>query len=370
VSRAALDDAWKEWLVAQQRALELIQGAALDAPLDIVEGYRYVSRLAALALTIYVECDDPLWPRFELQLDPYARKFACDSPDTIYWRAPVSSRERYRVTGFAGDAPYTAIALQSDLYTGRTGRKGTLAQYSLDELSVGADGIFELTLGVEAGGPNPIALPDDVSDILIRQTVLDPSDRARAWVRIERLGGAPGPRPALTDAEWIEGMRKASLFLPSCIAMFLTMGRNWGRHVNAFRYQPARRNKQDAEGGDPHVDYFQGCWKLASGEALSIEFTPVREFRLWSFVACNSWSESLDYSGGWPVATNDRKALRDAEGRIRLILSDEDPGHPNWISTTGHREGLMLLRWLLATEPPAMPVTRVVRVDDIRAGRA
>lgn len=361
MSRVELDQAWSGWLQAQQKALDLINNANRLSPLDVVEGYRYVTRLSALALTIYVECDDPLWPRFELQLDPHARKFACDSPDTIYWRAPVTATDCYRLTGDVGSSPYTALAIQSDLYTGRTGRKGTLAQYSLE-------GKFDITLGGPQTGANWIPLPEDASDILIRQTVREQSERESARVHIERISGEPGVRPPLTEAQWIEGLRKASLFLPGCIAMFLAMANHWGANVNGFRYQPSQRNKRDAEGGDPHLDYFQGTWRLEPGEALLIDLTPPPEFRLWSFVACNGWSESLDYSGGSPVAINNSRAEVRADGSVRLILCDEDPQQPNWIGTTGHREGLMLLRWLFASEPPQHPVTQVVRVEELRSG--
>jgi len=70
------------------------------------------------------------------------------------------------------------------------------------------------------------------------------------------------------------------------------------------------------------------------------------------------------------VATNNHKAAPGADGRVRLVLCAEDPHQPNWIATTGHREGLMLLRWLLASDPPPQPVTRVVRVVDLESGQA
>jgi hypothetical protein len=370
MTRSEMLDAWNGWLQAQQQALDLVNGAGRTSELEIAEGYRYVTRLSALALETYVEADDPLWPRFVLQLDPHTRKFACDSPDTVYWRAPVAGGEQYRVRGRVGASPYTAIALQSDMYTGRAGRRGTLAQYSLDDFTIGGDGGFELTLG---GAPQPgnwIALPHDVTDILVRQTVLDSAARDSAAIEIERLTDEFGPRPPLTRRQWIDGLRKASLFLPNCISMFLAMAGTWSRHVNSFRHQPSARNRRDEAGGDPHVDYFQGSWRLEPREALLIEFTPVREFRLWSFVACNWWSESLDYAGGANVATNSRKATVDVDGRVRLIVSEHDPLQPNWIATTGHREGLMLLRWLLAEQPPEMPGTRVVALSELRAGHA
>jgi hypothetical protein len=46
------------------------------------------------------------------------------------------------------------------------------------------------------------------------------------------------------------------------------------------------------------------------------------------------------------------------------VVSDKDPGHPNWVSTAGRARGLIWLRWFLPEETPARPVCRVVDVAD------
>jgi len=54
----------------------------------------------------------------------------------------------------------------------------------------------------------------------------------------------------------------------------------------------------------------------------------------------------------------------DADGIIRIVLSQQDPGVPNWIDTTGHREGFMSPRWAYSEtpEPQDWPVVSAKKV--------
>jgi hypothetical protein len=46
---------------------------------------------------------------------------------------------------------------------------------------------------------------------------------------------------------------------------------------------------------------------------------------------------------------------------VRLVLADGNPGHPNWLDTSGHLVGTMFFRWLHA-DPQALPACRLVPV--------
>ena len=35
------------------------------------------------------------------------------------------------------------------------------------------------------------------------------------------------------------------------------------------------------------------------------------------------------------------------------MISERDPGHPNWVSTAGRAKGLIWLRWFLPDQTPA-----------------
>jgi hypothetical protein len=50
---------------------------------------------------------------------------------------------------------------------------------------------------------------------------------------------------------------------------------------------------------------------------------------------------------------------------VQVVVAHEDPGHPNWLNTCGHRQGGMCWRWIRAAEHP-QPRTRVVKLESLR----
>lgn len=65
---------------------------------------------------------------------------------------------------------------------------------------------------------------------------------------------------------------------------------------------------------------------------------------------------------------NQHSVKLEPDGSFHIIVSARDPGFGNWMDTAGHDRGTMGLRWNLAYDPPD-PVCRVVRFDDLVAGR-
>ena len=55
------------------------------------------------------------------------------------------------------------------------------------------------------------------------------------------------------------------------------------------------------------------------------------------------------------------------DGSVRIIVSNEDPGLPNWIQCCDHTEGTMCWRWyrLLNGVDPVEPECRVVQLEEI-----
>jgi hypothetical protein len=75
--------------------------------------------------------------------------------------------------------------------------------------------------------------------------------------------------------------------------------------------------------------------------------------------------ESMDYRY-LQVALNKFSARYEADGRMKLIVADRDPGIGNFIDTAGHVEGGMILRWVHARTHP-IPQCRVVKLDTLRS---
>ena len=95
---------------------------------------------------------------------------------------------------------------------------------------------------------------------------------------------------------------------------------------------------------------------------LVVELDRVPACRAWSLQVCNYWMESLDYRYH-RTNVNDSTAEVEPDGSVRIVVSDVDPGHPNWITTAGHRNGVILFR-LTGAEELVQPGTRVVKRSD------
>ena len=65
----------------------------------------------------------------------------------------------------------------------------------------------------------------------------------------------------------------------------------------------------------------------------------------------NLWGESLEY-GSAMGSLNGHQSEVDPDGVIRLVVAHRDPGVPNWLDTTGHREGFLTPRWTYSETPP------------------
>jgi hypothetical protein len=61
------------------------------------------------------------------------------------------------------------------------------------------------------------------------------------------------------------------------------------------------------------------------------------------------------------IGINGEQAAYEPDGSWKLVIAARDPGHPNWLSTAGHRKGVIFFRWFLAREAPPNPVATVER---------
>lgn len=114
-------------------------------------------------------------------------------------------------------------------------------------------------------------------------------------------------------------------------------------------------------GGDPKIFYIYGYFELAEDEAWIIE-TDVPDCPYWNIQVNNWWDESLDFRYH-KISVNKHTAKLNAQGKLTVAVSARDPGMDNWLTSDGHRSGVVLLRWLGAEHHP-MPVCRVIKIKD------
>jgi hypothetical protein len=75
--------------------------------------------------------------------------------------------------------------------------------------------------------------------------------------------------------------------------------------------------------------------------------------------------ESLDYTRS-RVCLNHTQLIADADGNFEVCLAHRDPGHPNWLDTTGHHAGYLLVRSLLPEEELVLPTIEVRYEREVR----
>ena len=56
------------------------------------------------------------------------------------------------------------------------------------------------------------------------------------------------------------------------------------------------------------------------------------------------WYVSTDYEHHQTSLTR-AQSVADPDGFLRYVVSERDPGLANWLETTGHPQGVMMLRW-------------------------
>ncbi|MFM8649925.1 MAG: DUF1214 domain-containing protein, partial [Actinomycetota bacterium] len=78
----------------------------------------------------------------------------------------------------------------------------------------------------------------------------------------------------------------------------------------------------------------------------------------WALQICDRWFQCFPDRR---TNLNDRQVELNPDGSVTIVIADGDPGHPNWLDTSGHRTGTAFFRWLHA-DVEVQPVARIVVV--------
>jgi hypothetical protein len=350
---------WADFCDALKRAGDVVlrEGSPQD-PFDRAEGFRYLSRLARVALESYVEFADPLHPVLHRPAHETV-KMGADNPDNYYQKATISGLHEYRLWGTRGTVHYLGFGTYAGGY-GSSARSAETGYVDGRDLAIAPDGSFEIMVSREARPKNWLRMEADTSSLIVRQTFQDRKAETIADLHIERLGAGGPPRP-ITPEHIDRALAAASAYVAGCATLFADWAEGFAKRVNELpRFDPAVAS---AAHGDPNICYFHGYWELGPDEALVIETTPPK-CDYWNFQLNNHWMESLDYRYH-TIAVNHHEATHLEDGSVRLVVAHENPGVGNWLDTAGHRRGTMCLRWVCAADHP-QPRTRVVKVADLR----
>lgn len=322
-----------------------------DPPLqeaDVLDGYRLALSLLQVAVNAYVWGDKDN-PRFVDIIGPYL-KWGGDNSDACYQLAPVDPARSYRVRGNRGDSVYLSLTVYGGPDDGHYSNRivGTVNHTAMD---FDADGNFELTLSPDAAAGTGLRLEPDAVVAITRDYLNNPAtDRRASWHidAVERPARRRDDRADLTRR-----MRAAKTWIAEQLSFLPTRIDPPNEIAEPF---PVPQHAYGWSAAD--AAYAMGSYDLAPGQALVIDGSSP-DCVFWNLCLWNPFLHTYDYTYE-RVTLNGAHVHYEADGSWRIVVTDTDPGHPNWVSTAGRRRGLIWLRWFLPAQTPQRPRCRVV----------
>ena len=346
-----------------------------DATLPHDETYQYLLELLVASIEMQLSKGDPSKPQFTDWMGDY-RKFLGDSPDARYLTAPIDSAYDYELTVDMGDADYLGVVIyDTNPLTGWN--RATDSLYVLTE-NVGSVRRVRLASSnsreqakSETSGFE-LQLSETAHTVMVRTYRFDGSveENSHISIVVSPSTGSKSDSPNQTqqhksadDVLSVETrLTNTSRFFNETWRGSRALARATGATANSFE-RPAEVSP-DFVGifyPTPDNSYHGGAFDLAPDEHLVIE-GKAPEAAFWSVTLQNHWMQSLSPSRGKASLRGDEIVLRDDRYRIWIGALPAPEGE-NWLSTGGLQQGLVAIRYLLATGDEA-PSARVVQAVD------
>lgn len=317
-----------------------------QSDLERAEGYRYIMGLLVMRLQKLLYRTGPEQPAFTRQMDDIV-KFGLDNPDGINSKsAEIRDDLRYRLYGRAGGERYVELV--------QSGDRGTLSNHFLADFGIAAGDRFEIILSADPQPGNWVPLAPGATALLCRQIQYDWDAEGYTEIHIEQIdvdgstaGGVPiclrVPEPAAVAAE-----------LRAVAGTFTAEFQFWQDYTRAFRREGDNvipRDQPLAMSGHSKVRAApKGFFVLEPDEAMLLEFEDPGGMH-WSVAIGDTWFRSFDPSHH-QISLNGAQAVRDSDGRYRMVIAHQDPGIANWLDTVGHRRGNITFRYVRTDERP------------------
>ena len=296
----------------------------IETEADLLEGLQYLAWgiTACTHLAFDFDRDHPF---LQSGTGPFT-KIGLDNPDTLYFGTSVHTGCDYVVTGRRGTTTDLSFQLLGGEYTAENVPDSETA-FDDRRLDVDADGSFQWRF-----------TPKTNAQLVIREVYNDWSARRGtvAIARTDTAGTAPPPLTAdLIEKRWATAGKqlvqriKTWLQFPQWFYMNIPVNT-----MVAPRLTPGGLATQYSSAGH---------FELAPEQALVITL-PVSDAPYLGFQLGSLWYISLDYINH-QTSLNGTQAQADPDGKIRIVVSEGNPGITNWVETVGHRKGFLQFRW-------------------------
>jgi len=332
-----------------------------DRELDTFEALRHLLRDINFAHSAYLEADYDN-PAFAKMGATSRINFQLPSPDCMYHSVILHGSRRYRITGKRGTAAIMQLAVYDGHACDLVGWKTRCVVNNLDQPGQMAPGSeVDIVLSHEKPGDLGDALwmelPEGPCELHSRQYYGDwlTEQPADLVIRVE-----PMPFPAATlDRESFETRWARVVDLLKVHTDFYRAGVE--AHLRAGEDEIPEVKFPGAFEG---TNYYPGWFRCAPDEAVIIEIEDPGSL-YWNTALFNMQFENIDW---WArrSSVNGHQTTTDADGKIRLVCSWEDPGVPNWLDASGRVLQLIAFRFFRPSRTPDTPKLRKVPLAEVR----
>jgi len=340
-------------LLAELGTLHRRLSDQLSGPEDelaLLEAHRWILSILQVATDVHVWAD-PARPRFVDIVGPY-KKWGGDNADAFYCFAPIDPRRTYRVRVRPGDAVYLSLTVYGGPDDGRYSDR-IVGSLNSRQAPPGPDGTIDMVLAsLDPDDGTPwIKLEADAICAITRDYLSDPRSEERARWEISAVD--PPEHFEETDANLSRRLRAALTWVreqASLVPLAL------GEPNTVDEPYPVPKETFGWAAGD--AAYAMGSFELADDQALVLRGrSPVCAF--WNMCLWNPFLHTFNYDYE-RVTINGSQVRGEPDGSWEIVVAVSDPGHPNWVSTAGHRRGRIWFRWFLPESTPERPSTEVL----------
>jgi hypothetical protein len=380
-----MDDRAAEIWRSYAEALAGLADVVADTPIELdevtrAEGLRHLARILYMGMLSVHDYGATTDPKVFLAKTPTQLTGGVTS-DCIYYESFFDGGRTHRLHGTRGSAPLLEITV----IAGKIGVTETGSQVDTiceDTLVVepGNDGErFEIVLSPE---PRPA---DNVGNwlrtdhpergratyMIIRQYSPAISEVIPARIEIDPVGD-DRHRPPLTLDEIEEALHASVSFTDILVRHWaaMTAGMITGLTNRFLIVDEAAAADEPMPSGHR---FSTAGFHLSPDEAWVVTIPgvgapPYDAAPYWGFQLCNYWFEPLDYGDQW-AHRNNTTVRYDADGTVRLVVSEQRPGpdhDANWIQLRGHSMGNAQFRLSRIAAPLPRIECEVVDVADLR----
>ena len=294
---------------------------------DRLEGYDYLAGRIRMAMQMAFDYDLDR-PLFVNPTHQFSRQ-GLDNPDAIYFNAFLREGKEYVVRGRRGSTADLSFQVMGGQYSADSAATSLMA-FDDRELDVRPDGSFEFTYVAEPGAKS----------MIVREVFNDWDTEERGTLTIERPDTLGKPAKELTRDLLAKKYDVAARSLVGSI-------QTWFAFPQFFQYKEPVNTltaPQSTPGGLASQRSSIGHYELADDQALVITVPRCDDCSYQGAQVGSDWYASTD-SETHQTSLTKAQAVTDPDGRMRFVVSEQNPGIANWLETTGHRTGALMLRW-------------------------